>query len=164
MFPREQQKKTLQNEVIQTSCHLPIHEFFLLDVLSWIHGSYDKMRLPLGGSLVAPHASAFPAFSTAIHPPLSWVPPKPLSTPKLNRRLSPCRFDRQVRRLHPVDSALEGVPSSLFTFRPGSPRHPPPEQSNGDVDGADVHAVPLQAGLIEEADLAGVSALLVEVR
>lgn len=131
----------------------------------------DKMKLPLGGSLVAPHASSLSALPVAIRSPCCWISSKPLNAPKFNRRKSPCHHDRQVRWLHPVDSALEGVPSSLFTFRAGSPRRPRRNQSNGDEDGngpgdygGNTDGVSLQAGLIEETDLAGVSALLVEVR
>lgn len=82
-----------------------------------------------------------------------------------------------VPRLHPVGIAPEGVPSSLFTFRP-KPSHPRntantsgvanADNLEGDLDPTTAIATvateeSLQAGVVEESDLDGVAALLVEV-
>lgn len=132
------------------------------------------MRVPIGGALATPHASIFPNLSPANRPIPSCVLPNVVSAQTLGWRplLRPLRPVQQVRRLHPVDTELEGVPSSLFTFRPGPPSLSPPlVGSDGEGEGGScedfvdvIGDEPLQAGLIEEADLAGVSALLVEVR
>lgn len=71
--------------------------------------------------------------------------------------------------LHPVDSAPEGVPSSLFNFRlTDTSSTKTSADSDGDRVGDDVGngdvVSALQAGLVEDSDLGDVSALLVEVR
>eukprot|EP00904_Undaria_pinnatifida_P001500 jgi/Undpi1/11350/HiC_scaffold_30.g13647.m1 len=89
------------------------------------------------------------------------------------QRTRSTRSSPNAPRIHPVDSAPEGVPSSLFTFRPNS-RYAQNTESDGDGDGgiddgdttATAAAVDLEthlAGLVEESDLADVSELLVEV-
>ena len=95
------------------------------------------------------------------------------------RRTRSPRSSPHAPRLHPVDSAPEGVPSSLFTFRPNSP-YARNTENDGDGDGeggggddttataattaAVAAAETLHSGLVEESDLGDVSELLVEVR
>ena len=75
------------------------------------------------------------------------------------------------RLLHPRGSDLEGVPSSLFTFRPkGAPKtqQDGAPMGNDNTAGAATTTVggdgDLYAGLMEESDLPDISALLVEAR
>lgn len=124
------------------------------------------MRFPAGVALTAPCAPLSTLKLAARSP--SWG--SPTLTPDRRKRLP-------HHRLHPVGTAPEGVPSSLFTFRP-SPRALPKELCGGEYEsdddgdgddniGDDVGNLPgalLQGGLIESSDLPGVSALLVEVR
>lgn len=91
------------------------------------------------------------------------------------RRTRPNPAALGPRLLHPNGSGPEGVPSSLFTFKPrATPKKYPSQQapSGGGIDAADSTTNTatvgkegvLYAGLMEESDLPDISALLVEAR
>lgn len=115
----------------------------------------------------------------------SWASPNFTTFQQQRRRLlvrPPLPFS--VPRLHPIDSAPEGVPSSLFKFPPK--KYPVQKDSSGvnisgvgDAGGDSVResrsgggaiiSAPtpvgaLEAGLVEDSDLGSVSSFLVEVR
>lgn len=78
-----------------------------------------------------------------------------------HRRRRLFRTSTIVPRLHPVGKGPEGVPSSLFKFRPKVRHSQTTVDGDADAEGA---VQGLQAGVIEESDLGDVSDLLVEVR
>lgn len=128
------------------------------------------MLLRLGVPLVLLHAPLHTLLPKVRTPP-GWGSPN--FTPKQQRRQRLLRtgtLPNSVPRLHPVDSALEGVPSTLFTFRPSTPYSQKAADTGGYGEGAGdatstatIAVEALQAGLLEETDLDDVSALLVEV-
>ena len=79
---------------------------------------------------------------------------------------------RLIRRselcIHPIDRPPEGVPSSLFTFRPKCSDSHKTSDAREDGSRADEagnpRAMTLNVGLVEDSDLDEVSGLLVEVR
>lgn len=125
------------------------------------------------------------AYKMHVHPvPALVVPQAPIRSPHVSRlstRIYPLKREtgrqHSVGRLglHPVESRLDGVPSTLFTFRKRPLPYPTPVNNRDDgscqeydnIGGresvvSDVH--PLQAGLIEESDLQDVVSLLIKVR
>lgn len=123
------------------------------------------LGVPLASSHVPLHSLSSSAEALSLN--CCWASPaNHLASPSHRRR----RLIRTLplstpRLLHPVDSAPEGVPSSLLTFRQTGTASTSADNDgdhmgdggNGVVVGA------LQAGLVEDSDLGDVSALLVDV-
>lgn len=127
------------------------------------------MRWTLGVPLAYSHAPVHSLSSSAeaLPPSCCWASPaNHLATPSHRRRRLVRTLPLSTHRLlHPVDSAPEGVPSSLLTFRQADTASTTAD-SDGDRmgDGGNGFVVgALQAGLVEDSDLGDVSALLVEV-
>ncbi len=85
----------------------------------------------------------------------------------INRRRTRQHTASGPRLLHPSGNGPEGVPSSLFTFRPKDTAKKQEEDMHMGNDNADatstmVRGGDLYAGLMEESDLPDISALLVE--
>lgn len=143
------------------------------------------MLLDLGIPLLSSHASLYPLLphTDSISPqrlPFSGRPnlvtqhEHRRSSNRSRRRTRPNSGALGPRLLHPNGGGPEGVPSSLFTFKPrATPKYTSQQApSGGGSDAADdptnTPAVgaegDLYAGLMEESDLPDISTLLVEAR
>lgn len=121
-----------------------------------------SMLTHLGIPSTCPHVTPYALL------PNIWTPSATPSLPQQQRRRRLVRtLPNTARRLHPVNRAPEGVPSSLFNFRRKVPRSPNEDGNGGEGAGdsaAATAAEALESGVVEDSDLDGVSALLVEVR
>lgn len=143
------------------------------------HGR-SAMLLDLGGPLVSSHAALHPLLphTDGLSPPrLPFSDDQHSKSSRSRRRRRPNSVALGPRLLHPNGGGPEGVPSSLFTFKPrAAPKYTSQQEpSGGSIDAAaaadnatGTAAVGkdgvLYAGLMEESDLPDISALLVEVR
>lgn len=173
-------RRSLHNEPSDTA--------FVKSAKYCIEEKSDTMLSSFGGSLIPSHVALY-----TLVPHLG-ILPRPKSSPctgfhlrQQHRAHTTFGSRRRSRRssasagprlLHPNGSGPEGVPSSLFKFQPRVTHkdHPQQQESpsadgNGGGNDGDGTATSghgsggtLDAGLIEEADLPDVSALLVEVR
>lgn len=140
------------------------------------------LLLTIGDPLVSSHASLYPLLShtDSLSPPRLYCAGRPnLVTPHQRsrsmsrRRTRPNSAALGRQLLHPNGGGPEGVPSSLFTFKPrAAPKYTSPQApSSGSIDAADTRTDTaavgkegdLYAGLMEESDLPDISTLLVEV-
>lgn len=139
------------------------------------------MLLDLGRPLLSSHASLHPLLphTDSLSPqrlPLSGrlnhitQDEHRRSSSRSRRRTRPNSGALGPRLLHPNGGGPEGVPSSLFTFKPrATPKYTSQQAPSGDAadEATNTPAVgkgDLYAGLMEESDLPDISTLLVEAR